>query len=109
YFDRPAILPAVTLDIPARGVASRKVEIPAAWRGFYLVRASWTLGDRSEARGLRVAIVPRRISTDSVLGINHAFPDANLIHLASKAGVAWYRDWSLKWEHIAPSPGDWRW
>ena len=34
---------------------------------------------------------------------------ADQIRLASKAGVTWYRDWSLKWQHIEPSQGQFRW
>ena len=42
-------------------------------------------------------------------GINHAFVSAAQIHLAGKAGVTWYRDWSLKWQHIEPSKDEFRW
>ena len=34
---------------------------------------------------------------------------ADLIRLASKAGVTWYRDWSLKWQHMEPAKGEYHW
>jgi hypothetical protein len=31
------------------------------------------------------------------------------MRLAAKAGVTWYRDWSVKWEHIEPKQGEYHW
>jgi hypothetical protein len=61
------------------------------------------------SQAVRLGVVPRRSGNDSVLGINHAFATPYLIRLAKKAGVTWYRDWTLKWQHIEPSPGVLRW
>ena len=44
-----------------------------------------------------------------MFGINHAFVTEDLIGLASKAGVTWYRDWSLKWQHMEPAKGEYHW
>jgi hypothetical protein len=46
---------------------------------------------------------------DSVLGVNHAFADPYLTHQAKKAGITWYRDWSLKWHDLEPAPGEYHW
>jgi hypothetical protein len=56
-----------------------------------------------------LAIVPRRTDHDSVCGINHAFVTTDLMKLAAKAGVTWYRDWSLKWQHMEPAKGEYHW
>jgi len=61
------------------------------------------------AAPVRLAIVPPRASQDSVCGINHAFATPDLIQSASKAGVSWYRDWSLKWQHMEPTKGTYHW
>lgn len=126
YYERPVPLAPVTLWVQPHSSASRPVDLPGSWRGYYRVRADWraiglftvrrgtirALASESLSMGtreLRVAIVPPRTSTDSVLGINHAFPDGDLIRIARQAGVTWYRDWSLKRQDIEPTPGrcDW--
>ncbi|HYD84806.1 MAG TPA: hypothetical protein VEA63_12160, partial [Opitutus sp.] len=62
-----------------------------------------------ESRLLRLAIVPPRTAPETVVGVNHAYPTAELLGLAKQAGVTWHRDWSLKWQHIEPSKGEYRW
>ncbi len=41
--------------------------------------------------------------------VNHAFADPYLTQQAKKAGVTWYRDWSLKWHDLEPAPGEYHW
>lgn len=109
FGDAAIPLPEQVVDLPARSAARQAVNLPAEWKGFYRIKAAAQPGGREERAELRVAIVPARRAKDSVLGINHAFATSRLIHLASKAGVTWYRDWSLKWEHIEPQQGQFRW
>jgi len=109
FDDKPVALPRQTLQIPERSNVQRKVAMPGEWRGFYRVVAEGDGAGGRDLAELRLAIVPQRASTDSVLGINHAFVSADLIHLAAKAGVAWYRDWSLRWQQIEPVKGQFRW
>jgi len=111
FFDRPARLGAPALEINAQAghYTTMTVPLPAAWRGYYRVRARWSADGREESRTLHLAFVPKRRSDDSVLGINHAFNTPYLIGLARKAGITWYRDWTLKWEHIEPRQGEYRW
>ena len=97
------------LEVPAGAAAERSFEIPADWKGFYRVRASFEAGGRTETAEMRLARVPRRTASDTVCGINHAFTSARSLHLAAKAGVTWYRDWSLKWQHIEPARGEFHW
>jgi hypothetical protein len=120
YFDRPEKLPPVALEIPALAVVEKRIPLPGDWRGYYRVKAEYRPSapdnggvgfpqDWGIGGDFRLAFVPRRRADDSVLGINHAFSDGYMIQLARKAGVDWYRDWSLKWQDIEPSPGEFRW
>jgi len=109
YFDRPASMPALSLDVPAGRALAKTVDLPADWRGYYRLRALCTSGDPSRSPALHLAIVPPPKDRDTILGINHAFATSDLIELAKKAGVSWYRDWTLKWQDIEPAPGDYRW
>jgi hypothetical protein len=109
FFDRPTSLPALSLNVPAGSAVEMAISLPADWRGYYRLRARCTSDDAVQSRVLRIAIVPPRRGEDTILGINHAFAAAELIDLAKKAGVSWYRDWTLKWQDIEPAPGDYRW
>jgi hypothetical protein len=109
FADAPVAMPAQALDLAPGAAADREWPLPADWRGYYRVRAALEAGGRTEKADVRLAVVPPRTDADSVCGINHAFPSAYLIGLAAKGGVAWYRDWTLKWQHIEPAKGDFRW
>ena len=109
FFDKPVEFPAVTLEVPARTAMEKTLPLPASWRGFYRVVAGYKSGQSEESHLLRVAIVPPRTARETVVGVNHAYPTAFLIGLAKKAGVSWYRDWSLKWQHIEPERGKYQW
>jgi hypothetical protein len=109
YADQPVALPSVSLTVPPQTPLARDVPLPAEWKGYYRIRATAHAAVRAETCEVRIAIVPPPAGRDSVCGINHAFVSADQIRLARKAGVTWYRDWSLKWQHIEPSPGDFRW
>ena len=109
YEDRPLALPPVSVEMAAGSSIVREITLPADWRGYYHVKASARIGERTQAAEARLAIVPVRRSTDTVCGINHAFPTQRLVELASRAGVSWYRDWSLKWQHMEPKPGEMHW
>ena len=109
YKDEPAALPPVLVDVAPRASIKRDVPLPSDWKGYYRIRAAAKAGGKVETGELRMAIVPPRAAGDSVCGINHAFVSAGQIRLAGKAGVAWYRDWSLKWQHMEPSKGEFRW
>lgn len=109
FFDEPVDLPAVTLDLQAASAGEKLLSMPAEWQGFYRVVAACRIDQVEERRLLRVAIVPPRTMRETVLGVNHAYPTEFLIGVAKKAGVSWYRDWSLKWQHIEPEQGKYQW
>jgi len=109
FFDESVELAPVAVDVPAASSMEKILPLPVEWRGFYRVMASYKLGKSEETRLLRVAIVPPRTGQETVVGVNHAYPTEFLIGLAKKAGVSWYRDWSLKWQHIEPERGKLQW
>lgn len=108
FEDRPVVLPDVRLAVAAGEVAEQTVPLPSAWRGFYRIAVSSEVPGRAGNGEVRVAIVPPPAG-ETVCGINHAFASHELIRSASKAGVTWYRDWSLKLQHIEPQKGQYRW
>ncbi len=109
YNDAGVDFPAVVLEVPAGGTVERLVPLPADWRGFYRVVAEWPAAQSVESHLLRVAIVPRRTAAGSAFGVNHAYPTAELLGLAKKAGITWHRDWSLKWQHVETARGEYHW
>ena len=109
FSDKPVPLPGETVELGPRETTSRPLRLPADWKGYYRIRATAKAGGKSESADVRIAIVPPPAAKDSVCGINHAFVSADLIRLASKAGVTWYRDWSLKWQHMEPAKGEYHW
>ena len=109
FDDREIRLAPVTMALHARSSASRSVALPSAWRGFYRIRYTYRTPAGSNDGRMRLAIVPSVPRGDTVLGVNHAFMDGELIRLARKAGVTWYRDWSLKWQDVEPVKGARNW
>jgi hypothetical protein len=109
FEDKPVPLAADPIDVPAGAVATRDLAIPPEWKGFYRVRGTAKAGECSATFDLPIAVVPPPVAKDTVLGINHAFATSDLIEVAAKAGVTWYRDWSLKWEHMEPARGEFHW
>ncbi|MDD4872841.1 MAG: hypothetical protein PHR77_19995 [Kiritimatiellae bacterium] len=109
FADKPVEFPAVDLEVPAQAAIEKLVSLPTSWKGFYRILVNYKTGKTEETRLLRLAIVPPRTTRETVVGVNHAYPTKFLIDLAKKAGVSWYRDWSLKWQHIETERGKLQW
>jgi hypothetical protein len=109
FVDAPSDWPGLAVTVEPRTVFERRLHLPPAWRGFYRLEAHLEGGGPPETRSLRLAVVPKRREDDGVLGINHAFATADLVRQAMRGGVTWFRDWSLKWQHIEPARGTFRW
>jgi len=101
YFGAKVALPDATADAT--------IPLPPEWKGYYRVRVLCDADRHLNGRSIAIAIVPKPTCPDTVVGINHAFAHAPLIQLARKAGVTWYRDWSLKWQDLEPRPGEFHW
>ncbi len=109
FFDHPITLPSESIAVPGLSGVQREIPLPSEWMGYYQVRMCYKADDVAGSQTVRLVFIPRRSGNDSVVGMNHAFATPFLIRLAGKAGVSWYRDWSLKWQHIEPSAGVYRW
>ncbi len=109
YSDVPVALAPIKFNLPAGTAVEQWVPLPATWRGFYRIVAECRADGAVESHLLRIAIVPPRTGSETVFGVNHAYPTAKLLGLAKLAGITWYRDWSLKWQHIEPARGDYHW
>jgi len=74
-------------------------------RGFLWLHAGMPMGETSQSRTLRVAVIPRNDKDDSRFGVNHAYPWPHLLDLCRQAGLVWMRDWSCKWQEVEPEKG----
>jgi hypothetical protein len=74
-------------------------------RGFLRLNATLTVGQQTETRTLRLAVIPTFEGKDSRFGVNHAYPWPHLLDLSRQAGLLWVRDWSLKWQEVEPEQG----
>lgn len=85
------------------------VEIPidtgVQKKGFY--RLHLRVNDKSSEidRSLRFGIIEPYTKSDSLFGMNHAYPWGHLLDLSKKFGLLWFRDWSLKWQDVEPEKG----
>ena len=117
FFDRTATLPRVTLTVPPHGSAREILNLGVTDRGFYRFRlaAFSVAGTPPEQAADSVAVLPINAerfavvepATDAagLFGMNHAYADPLLIRLSKDIGLNWFRDWSLKWQHVEPQQG----
>ncbi|MGC8668117.1 MAG: beta-galactosidase [Chthonomonadales bacterium] len=101
FFGRRTTLAQVAIQVAANAGCAKEILIPAGWTGYFRLSALGPWGKRD----LRIAVLPKSAVRSTIFGFNHAFADAFLIRLARKAGISWYRDWSLKWNDVEPQPG----
>jgi len=109
FFARLHPLPSITMGLPPGKAVQESLTLPANWNGYYRITAKWVIDGKPFSHSIRIAILPKGVPNDSVVGMNHAFSDDALIRLAKMAGVTWYRDWSIKWQDMEPEPGIWHW
>ena len=107
FFGNSSPLPALTLSIPRRGSAAGPWPVQSAVRGkgHFRLEIAWETGGRRHRRDLTLAVLDSDSPADSPFGVNHAPANAELSGLMRRAGVAWARDWSLKWQDVEPRPG----
>ncbi len=110
FFDREVLNRRLAYDL-SPGETKRKMltGLLANRQGFYRFR--WQRDDdgrRSATDVLRCALVAPYTSTESVFGVNHAYPWHFMLPLCRTAGLIGMRDWSAKWHAVEPSRGTWR-
>lgn len=109
FFDVRLRAVNVSMTVPANATVEKTIPLPDRRTGFYRVLAQCRYANKEQSHLLRIAVVPPQTHEESVIGVNHAYPTQFLVALARRAGVTWYRDWSLKWQHIEPEQGQYRW
>ncbi len=62
-------------------------------------------GEQFDDRSVRIARIPDLDFEDSPFGLNHAYAWDPFVELARRLGITWVRDWTLKWDHVEPEPG----
>lgn len=72
--------------------------------GFFRVRWS-PAGGSARPQILRCMVIEPYDDDDSVFGMNHAYGWPFMLQLAKKAGLTWWRDWSVKWHEVEPKKG----
>jgi len=105
FLDRETLKQSVALRVPPGGAERRLPGLAAGQRGFFRLHWRYRVGDDSDTQSLRCAVIDPFTGSDSRLGMNHAYPNQFLITLARQAGILWWRDWSVKWQTVEPTPG----
>jgi hypothetical protein len=91
------VLPRQTIRIP--------IDSGVRLKGFYRMHLSCEGAEVAMTRPLRFAIIEPYTKTDSLFGMNHAWPWSHLLDLSKQIGILWYRDWSLQWQYVEPEKG----
>ncbi len=105
YFGRVVAQPKLTLEVPAGSTTQQTWSLGAWGKGIFFVAIDWGPTDAPHRTELRVAALDAYPAQDSIFGINHAPPSAELCAMVKKAGIRWARDWSLNWGFLEPKPG----
>lgn len=88
--------------------ATFSVKVPGP--GFYRLRLTVKAGERVVQAAARRAVCLSSPATEaSAFGINHAYAYNGMVRLVKRLGVTWMRDWTLKWEHVEPTRGEYKW
>ncbi len=105
FFDQPVHVEEVSLPVHAGEDVTKTFNGLVKGRtGFF--RATWSpADDRASPQDLRCMVIEPYEGTDSVFDMNHAYGWPFMLHLAKKAGLTWWRDWSVKWHEVEPEKG----
>ena len=102
-----AIVHETTLpvDVPPGQTVRISIDPGVLLKGFYRLHLHCEGADVALTRSLRFAIIQPYTKSDSLFGINHAYPWPHLLDLSKQIGICWFRDWSLKWQDVEPEEG----
>ncbi len=95
----------ININVPGE----KSIEVPiytdVQRKGFYRLHLVINDRDSDIDRSLRFGIIEPYTRSDSVFGMNHAYPWEHLLDLSKEIGLLWFRDWSLKWQEVEPEKG----
>jgi hypothetical protein len=105
FFDEQVHAEQVTLPVEAgENVVTTLHGLAKGRTGFF--RVAWMpVGAGGTHQDLRCMVIELYEELDSVFGMNHAYGWPFMLQLAKKAGVTWWRDWSVKWHEVEPRKG----
>ncbi|MEK7399242.1 MAG: carbohydrate binding domain-containing protein [Candidatus Poribacteria bacterium] len=104
-FDDAVVHESTTkVDLPQETSLEIPIDTGVQKKGFY--RLHIQINDKLELdRSMRFAIIEPYTETDSLFGMNHAYPWRHLLDLSKEFGLLWFRDWSLKWQDVESEKG----
>lgn len=95
--------------VPVGIPPGRKVTVPirpgVRRKGFYRLHLRAEGAEEVLTRPMRFAIIEAYTRSDSLFGMNHAYPWPHLLDLSKQIGLRWFRDWSLKWHDVEKEKG----
>jgi len=86
-----------TVTVPIRPGVRRK--------GFYRLHLRAEGAEVVLTRPMRFAIIEPYAGSESLFGMNHAYPWPHMLDLSKQIGLCWFRDWSLKWHDVEQEKG----
>jgi len=96
---------AVRVDIGP----GQKVRVPihpgVRRKGFYRLHLRAEGAEVVLGQPMRFAVIEAYTKSDSLFGMNHAYPWPHLLDLSKRIGLCWFRDWSLKWHDVEREKG----
>ncbi|MCJ7674050.1 MAG: endo-1,4-beta-xylanase, partial [Sedimentisphaerales bacterium] len=95
----------VPVDIPPGRTARVSIPTGVQRKGFYRLHLRGEGAEVVLTRPMRFAITEPYTGSDSLFGMNHAYPWPHLLGLSKQIGLCWFRDWSLKWHDVEPQKG----
>ena len=105
FYDRTAAEPVVQLRLAGGQGVRKAVPLNLRALGFYRLSLSADDAATIPPSSERFAVIRPYADRDSLFGMNHAYPWSSLNRLSKKIGLTWFRDWSLKWQHVEPEKG----
>ncbi len=74
-------------------------------KGFYRLHLRAEGAEVVVSQPMRFAVIEAYTKSDSLFGMNHAYPWPHLLDLSKQIGLCWFRDWSLKWHDVEQEEG----
>jgi hypothetical protein len=104
----------IPVDVPPGQIVNVKIRSGVRKKGFYRLHLHCELVEQAASlfsaelaftRSIRFAIIEPYAESDSLFGMNHAYPWPHLLDLSKQIGLCWFRDWSLKWQDVEREKG----
>ncbi len=96
---------AVPVDVRPGQTARVSIATGVQRKGAYRLHLRAEGAEVVLTRAMRFAIIEPYTGSDSLFGMNHAYPWPHLLELSKSIGLCWFRDWSLKWHDVEPEKG----